>query len=242
MTDDLKLKKQELMRFLMQYKFAINEMMTKVNILKQEFTYIHEYNPIEHVSHRVKSPKSILKKVEKKGIKPSPAVIKEHIRDIAGIRITCSFESDIYIIRDMLKHQDDITLLSEKDYIQSPKPNGYRSLHLILSIPIFMSDRTENVCVEVQIRTIAMDFWASLEHKIYYKFNKQVPKHLNIELTEAAEAAHKLDQKMEKLHREMAEIKAEYAEEDPLDELNIDNERFQLPIQFLNSLLNDDDL
>lgn len=242
MTADLKLKKQELMRFLMQYKFAINEMMTKVNILKQEFTYIHEYNPIEHVSHRVKSLKSILKKVEKKGIKPSPVAIKEHIRDIAGIRITCSFESDIYIIRDMLKQQDDITLLSEKDYIQSPKPNGYRSLHLILSIPIFMSDRTENVCVEVQIRTIAMDFWASLEHKIYYKFNKQVPQHLNIELTEAAEAAHKLDQKMEKLHQEMAAIKAEYDEEDPLDELSLDNERFQLPIQFLNTLLNDDDL
>ncbi|GEM00857.1 putative GTP pyrophosphokinase [Halolactibacillus halophilus] len=241
MTDALKIKKQELMRFLMQYKFAINEMMTKVNILKQEFTYINDYNPIEHVTHRVKSPKSILMKVEKKDLKPSPAVIKEHIHDIAGIRITCSFESDIYIIRDMLKQQDDITLLSEKDYIQSPKPNGYRSLHLILSIPIFMSDRTENVCVEVQIRTIAMDFWASLEHKIYYKFNKQVPKHLNIELTEAAEAAHKLDQKMEKLHREMAEIKAEY-EEDPLEELNLDNERFQLPIQFLNTFLNDDDL
>ncbi len=168
--------------------------------------------------------------------------IKEHIRDIAGIRITCSFESDIYIIRDMLKQQDHITLLSEKDYIQSPKPNGYRSLHLILSIPIFMSDRTENVCVEVQIRTIAMDFWASLEHKIYYKFNKQVLQHLNIELTEAAEAAHKLDQKMEKLHQEMAAIKAEYDEEDPLDELSLDNERFQLPIQFLNTLLNDDDL
>lgn len=241
MNVELKNKKQELMRFLMQYKFAINEMMTKVNILKQEFTYIHEYNPIEHVSHRVKSPKSILNKVQKKGIKSTPNHIKEHIHDIAGIRITCSFESDIYIIRDMLQQQDDITLLSEKDYIKSPKPNGYRSLHLVLSVPIFMSDRTEDVCVEVQIRTIAMDFWASLEHKIYYKFNKQVPARLKEELTEAAEAAHKLDKKMETLHREMADIKAEY-EEESLEELNIDKERFQLPIEFLNTLLNDDNL
>lgn len=236
MTTINKLEKRELMRFLMQYKFAIAEMMTKVNILKQEFTYIHDYNPIEHVSHRVKSPQSILKKIDKKSISMTPESIKKNIRDIAGIRITCSFESDIYIIRDMLHQQNDITCLSEKDYIKNPKPNGYRSLHLILSIPVFMSDRTEDVCVEVQIRTIAMDFWASLEHKIYYKYNRHIPSRLRDELQEAANTAHALDEKMQQIHSEMNKIKRNDSETNMSDQ---ESDHFQMPIDFLNALLND---
>ncbi|MDT8862889.1 GTP pyrophosphokinase family protein [Alkalihalobacillus sp. MEB130] len=192
---------------MMSYKFALDEINTKIDILKQEFQYIHEYNPIEHVKSRVKSPESILKKVYKKGYDLSLSVIKENVKDIAGIRITCSFISDIYELSNMLQNQPDINVLEVKDYIKNPKPNGYQSLHLVLQVPIFMSDRVEEVCVEVQIRTIAMDFWASLEHKIYYKYNQAVPQHLLNELKEAADSATQLDKKMEGIHKEMKELK-----------------------------------
>ncbi|AVR01202.1 GTP pyrophosphokinase [Oceanobacillus iheyensis] len=219
---------------MMSYKFALHEMNTKIDILKQEFHYIHEYNPIEHVNSRLKAPESILKKVKKKGYELSLPAIRENVRDIAGIRITCSFISDIYEISDMLQRQKDITVIECKDYIKNPKPNGYQSLHLILQIPIFMSDREEHMYVEIQIRTIAMDFWASLEHKIYYKYNKEVPAHLTEELKEAADSATKLDRKMEEIHRKMAQIKEDNNEEkeNPL-ELMLLNERFALPEDFL---------
>ncbi len=205
---ELKHLKVDLIRFMMAYKFALEEVNTKFHILQEEFQYMHEYNPIEHIKSRVKSPESILKKVKKKGLELSIPSIQHHIRDIAGIRINCSFTKDIYEICNMLTSQKDITLIEVKDYIKNPKPNGYRSLHLIIQVPIFMSDRVENVYVEIQIRTIAMDFWASLEHKIYYKYNKEVPSKLKEELKEAAEQATLLDQKMEKLHMEMDNIKA----------------------------------
>ncbi|MCM3764366.1 GTP pyrophosphokinase family protein [Neobacillus niacini] len=204
---ELKALKVELTRFMMAYKFALDEMNTKINILKDEFNYIHEYNPIEHVTSRLKSPESIYKKVYRKGYEFSLPSIKENIRDIAGIRITCSFMSDIYKLSNMIAKQKDITVVEYKDYIQNPKPNGYQSLHLILQVPIFMSDREELIYVEVQIRTIAMDFWASLEHKIYYKYNQEVPKQMVAELKEAAVMASQLDKKMERLHNEIAEIK-----------------------------------
>lgn len=204
---ELKALKLELTRFMMAYKFALDEMNTKINILKEEFNYIHDYNPIEHVSSRVKTPESIFKKMVRKGHEISLPSIKENLKDIAGIRITCSFISDIYEISSMLQNQKDVKLLDEKDYIQNPKPNGYQSLHLILEIPIFMSDREEYIPVEIQIRTIAMDFWASLEHKIFYKYNKAVPQNLIMELKEAATVASQLDRKMERIHKEMAEVK-----------------------------------
>ncbi|MFD2629821.1 GTP pyrophosphokinase [Oceanobacillus kapialis] len=233
-VNDLKNLKVELTRFMMSYKFALHEMNTKIDILKQEFHYIHEYNPIEHVKSRLKSPESILNKVKKKGYALSLPIIKEKIRDIAGIRITCSFISDIYEISNMLQRQKDITVVACKDYIKNPKPNGYQSLHLILQIPIFMSDREELMYVEIQIRTIAMDFWASLEHKIYYKYNKEVPEHLMAELKEAADSATKLDRKMEGIHKKMAVLKEEAQEEkDNSLELMLLNERFALPEDFL---------
>jgi putative GTP pyrophosphokinase len=205
---DLKELQQEITRFLLQYRFALKEIETKVEILQEEFELIHEYNPIEHVTSRIKSPQSIINKVIKKGCTSSLEDIKENIRDIAGVRIICSFTEDIYKIGDMLKNQIDVEVVQIKDYIKKPKPNGYRSLHLIVKIPIFMSDRMEQVFVEIQIRTIAMDFWASLEHKIYYKYNKEIPKHIQDSLRDAAQQATELDKKMEDLNREINILKA----------------------------------
>ncbi len=205
--EQLRTLKHNLTRFMMMYKFALEELETKIRILNDEFHSLHEYNPIEHTKSRVKSPESILRKLSRKGVGDSLSSIKENIRDIAGLRITCSFTEDIYWISSMLQSQEDITVVEVKDYIQNPKPNGYRSLHLILQVPVFMSDRQELVYVEVQIRTIAMDFWASLEHKIFYKYEGDVPKRLLDELTDAANSAMALDMKMEKLHKEIETIK-----------------------------------
>lgn len=235
---ELKKVKLELTRFMMSYKFALDELNTKIDILKQEFHYIHDYNPIEHVKSRLKTPESIIKKIYRKGYELSIPSIKENIKDIAGIRITCSFISDIYKLSDMLQNQKDIKLISYKDYIKNPKPNGYQSLHLILEIPVFMSDREENVYVEVQIRTIAMDFWASLEHKIYYKYNKDVPEKLLQELKEAADSVTKLDKKMENIHEEIKRYKEITNEDENLNEILINNEKLALPYDFLVSLLN----
>lgn len=202
----------DLTRFFLNYKFALQEIETKINILQEEFKLIHEYNPIEHLSTRVKSPKSILLKVQKKNIEPSIEAIRENIRDIAGVRITCSFVEDIYKVSAMIQAQNDIEVVDVKDYIAYPKGNGYQSLHLIIKIPIFMSDRMEKVFVEIQIRTIAMDFWASLEHKIYYKYNKEVPEHIRFELKEAAVQVAELDRKMERLNEEINILKANETE------------------------------
>ncbi|WP_372461012.1 GTP pyrophosphokinase [Rhodococcus yananensis] len=191
---------QELARFLMVYKFGIDEMMTKINILRDEFTYARAYNPIEHVKSRLKSPESILAKAERKGAPPTLEGIREYVRDIAGIRITCSFISDVYSIMEMITRQGDVAVIEIEDYIARPKPNGYRSVHVIVEIPVFMSDRVESVYVELQIRTVAMDFWASLEHKIYYKHDRDVPEELRDELRVAAETARDLDVRMEALH------------------------------------------
>lgn len=230
--DKMKTIKQDLVRFMMTYKFALDELNTKIDILKQEFQYIHDYNPIEHVSSRLKSPESILQKVQRKGFDLSLPSIKENIHDIAGIRITCSFISDIYEISNMLQKQKDIKVIQCKDYIKNPKGNGYQSLHLILQIPVFMSDREDLVNVEIQIRTIAMDFWASLEHKIYYKYNKEVPHRINEELKEAAVSAAELDKKMEKIHKEMQQIK-ELNKDENLEELVLNNHHFRLPYDLL---------
>ncbi|MBB6636927.1 GTP pyrophosphokinase [Cohnella thailandensis] len=209
----LKQFRDEITRFMMLYKFALAELETKVEILQEEFQLLHDYNPIEHTKSRLKSPESILNKIRRKNCMFSLPEIRRNIKDIAGLRITCSFISDIYRIRDMLLSQSDLTLIEEKDYIERPKGNGYRSLHLLVGVPVFMSDREEQVCVEIQIRTIAMDFWASLEHKIYYKYEETVPSRLTEELKEAAEAAFYLDKKMERLQDEISQIKSEREDE-----------------------------
>lgn len=202
--DELRIK---ITRFGMAYKFALDEISTKVNILKEEFRLVHDYNPIEHVNTRVKSAESLIKKVQRKSLPLSLEAIQENIKDIAGIRIICSFASDIYRISKMIQAQSDIEVIEVKDYIQHPKSNGYQSLHIIMKIPVFMSDRKIHVYVEMQIRTIAMDFWASLEHKIYYKYNKQVPAHLTRQLKEAADTVAELDRKMEHINNEINILK-----------------------------------
>ena len=202
-TAELRVARDEFQRFLLEYRFGLQEVETKIAILRDEFQYMHDYNPIEHVSSRVKSPDSIVEKVARKGIEPGFDAIRERITDIAGIRITTSFTADAYRLFDLLTAQDDITVLRVKDYIAEPKPNGYKSLHAIVEVPVFLSTGPVNVPVEVQFRTIAMDFWASLEHKIYYKFERQVPAELLGELKDAADSAAVLDARMERLHREL---------------------------------------
>lgn len=237
-VDHMKAMKMKTSRFIMPYKFAVDEINTKINILKEEFTHLHEYNPIEHVSSRVKTMESIIKKIGRKNIDLSIQSIKEEIRDIAGVRITCSFTSDIYKIKDMLESQKDIEVLEIKDYFKHPKPNGYRSLHMLVEIPIFMSDRVEHIPVEIQIRTIAMDFWASLEHKIFYKYNKDIPQQLIDELKETAIIATNLDAKMERLNQDINVYKqTDTPEEEPL-QLDVVQERLGIPANLIETILN----
>ncbi|MFB9325213.1 GTP pyrophosphokinase family protein [Paenibacillus aurantiacus] len=232
--------KQTITRFMMVYKFALDEMETKIDILKEEFQLLHDYNPIEHTKSRLKSPESIMNKLFRKKLDISLESIRENIRDIAGLRITCSFISDIYRVRDMLAGQSDLVVLETKDYIREPKPNGYQSLHMLLEVPVFMSDRVERVCIEVQIRTIAMDFWASLEHKIFYKYNEAVPERLLAELKTAAESATALDRQMERLHREMNELKeGRLIEEEELRHIRLNNQQFSIPAALLELIEGD---
>ncbi len=190
-------------RLQMEHQFAVDEILTKVSILRHEFLHLHRYNPIEHVGSRVKSPTSILDKALRRGLELTPTAIRAGITDIAGVRITCSFIADTYRILDTLTSQADVRVITVKDYIAHPKPNGYKSLHAIIEIPVFLSTGAVSRTVEVQIRTIAMDFWASLEHKIYYKYDGEVPDHLSASLTDAADVAAQLDRRMEQLHREV---------------------------------------
>ncbi|WP_195257933.1 GTP pyrophosphokinase [Bacillus paralicheniformis] len=181
---------------LLVYKFALDQMDTKFSIISQEYNLIHGHNPIEHTKSRVKSFESLINKLVRKGCDITTKAAKEHINDIAGLRIVCSFLSDIYNMVEVLKEHEDIKILNMKDYIKNPKSNGYRSLHLIVEVPVYLTNRVEHAKVEIQIRTIAMDFWASLEHKIYYKLNNEVPNQLTDELKEAADIANYLDEKM----------------------------------------------
>ncbi|MFC4243873.1 GTP pyrophosphokinase family protein [Gryllotalpicola reticulitermitis] len=185
---------------MMPYKFAIDEVMTKISILREEFAALHAENPIEHVGSRLKSTESVLEKVARKGVDPSYAAIRQAITDIAGIRVVCSFVSDVYRVFEALTKQSDVRVIMVKDYIEHPKPNGYKSLHAIIEVPVFLSDGPVPVTVEVQLRTVAMDFWASLEHKIYYKYDREVPSALLRGLRDAADVAADLDTKMEILH------------------------------------------
>lgn len=188
---------------MIKYKFALEEINTKLNILNQEFQLLHDHNPIEHIKSRLKKPQSTYNKLIRKGLEPTIENAEHYIKDIAGIRITCSFITDIYKVYEIIKSQNDIKILEVEDYIANPKENGYESLHLLIEIPVFLSNRIERVTVEIQIRTIAMDFWASLEHKIYYKFDKEVPSSLTSELKAAAEMVHFLDYKMKEIKEKM---------------------------------------
>lgn len=202
-VEDLKNVMEDWKNELLVYKFALDEMDTKFSIISQEYNLIHGHNPIEHTKSRIKSFESIVNKLARKGCDITTQCAKEYIHDIAGVRIICSFIQDIYNIMDVLRQREDLKILEVKDYIQHPKPNGYRSLHLIVEIPVYLTNRVEHVKVEIQVRTIAMDFWASLEHKIYYKLQNDVPHQLTDELKEAADIAHYLDEKMQNIKREI---------------------------------------
>jgi putative GTP pyrophosphokinase len=190
-------------RFLLEYRFGMREIETKIGILRDEFQLTHAYNPIEHVTSRMKSPDSLLEKVQRKGVAPDFESIRRSITDIAGVRITCSFVADAYRLFELLTGQDDVRVRRVKDYIAEPKPNGYKSLHVVVEVPVFLSSGRIDVPVEVQFRTIAMDFWASLEHKIYYKYDTLVPAELLESLRDAADTAAELDHRMERLHGEI---------------------------------------
>jgi putative GTP pyrophosphokinase len=194
-------------RFMLEHKFGMEEVVTKLNILRDEFANLHDYNPIEHVSSRLKSPESLVQKMRHKGLspedRPSFADIRSRVTDIAGVRVTCSFVSDVYRVFDLLIQQEDIHQVEVRDYITEPKANGYRSLHALVEVPVFLSGGQVPVLVEVQFRTVAMDFWASLEHKIYYKYRREVPQELLDGLLEAASTAYTLDTTMERLHQEV---------------------------------------
>lgn len=190
-------------RLMSYYKCAIMEVETKFKVLNEQFSLKYDENPIETIKSRLKSPDSIMKKMKKKELPMTTDAIEEHITDIAGIRIICSFEEDIYKMAKLLLQQDDITLIEQKDYIASPKESGYRSLHLIVEVPIFLEDEKRAMKVEVQLRTIAMDFWASLEHKLRYKKNiePELMEQLSKDLIECADISAELDHRMEAIKK-----------------------------------------
>ena len=191
---------KELMAY---YKCAMLEVSTKFDVLNEELSLKYDRNPIETIKTRLKSPESIAKKIQQKRILPTIENIENNINDIAGIRVICSFPSDIYLLADALSNQDDIKVIERKDYMKNPKPNGYRSLHLIIEIPIFLYERKKYMKVEVQFRTISMDWWASLEHKIRYKKDVTITDDISNELLMCAEIGAELDARMEAIQRKV---------------------------------------
>ena len=188
---------RELMSY---YRCAMMEVSTKFNVLDEELSLQYDRNPIEAIKTRLKSPDSIMDKLSRRGLPFSAESIEHNLNDIAGVRVICAYISDIYMLRDALLRQDDIVLLQEKDYIKNPKPNGYRSLHLIVETPIFLHDQKKQMRVEVQFRTMAMDWWASVEHKLRYK-KPAAPEEVNSELKECAEISADLDKRLEKMRQ-----------------------------------------
>lgn len=190
---------QDFRVLMMQYDCAMLEVKTKLEVLNKELSLLNSRNPFESIKCRIKSPESIIGKLEKMGLAFNVENIEKHLNDIAGIRVICSFPEDIYMLVDCLLQQDDIILIEKKDYIMNPKPNGYRSLHLILDIPIFLTDEKKHMRVEVQFRTIAMDFWASLEHKMKYKKDIENADSISEELKYCADLISQLDRRMQQI-------------------------------------------
>lgn len=185
------------------YTSALKQIETKLEILNEEFQHVHCYNPIEHIKSRLKTSESIVKKLKKHGYESTLDNMVKYVNDIAGIRIICSFTSDIYTLADVIRGQQDLKVISVKDYITKPKKSGYKSYHMIVTVPVYLSDRILDTKVEIQIRTVAMDFWASLEHKMNYKFEGNAPEHLKNDLVECSKIVSMLDTQMMMLNEEM---------------------------------------
>lgn len=192
----------EFQRLMAYYRCAMMEIETKFKVLNEEFSLQHDRNPINSIKTRLKKMPSILEKMERKNYPRTVAAVEEYLNDVAGIRVVCAFEEDVYSLADALLKQDDIILLQKKDYIANPKENGYRSLHLIVAVPIFLENEKRMMKVEIQLRTIAMDFWASLEHQLRYKKDKEFTKEMEQELYECAKMSMDLDARMDKLRKE----------------------------------------
>ena len=191
---------------ILMYNSALKQISTKLEILNDEFQHVHSYNPIEHIKSRIKSSESIVKKLKKYGYESTIENMVEYVNDIAGIRVICSFTSDIYKIAAMIRNQNDIKVITIKDYIKNPKASGYKSYHMLVEVPIYLSDRLVHAKAEIQIRTVAMDFWATLEHKINYKFEGNVPQDIKDELVESSRMISDLDAKMLRLNQQLQDI------------------------------------
>ncbi len=218
--DDIKNGTAEFKKIMLMYKSALKKFETRVNIYSDEFQTLYKYNPIEHIKTRVKTPESIIKKMERKGMGVTYNNMVNYINDVAGIRIICSFLPDIYRIVEMFERSEDLKIIEKKDYIKTPKASGYSSFHLIVLVPVTFSNGTVDVKVEIQIRTIAMDFWASLEHKIKYKYENGVPKNISKELISCARMINKLDTKMSKLGEETMKQLTESMEKNEPEQIN----------------------
>ena len=193
----------QLQQIMMLYEAGIREIKTKLDILSDESHLSGKPSPIDSIKSRIKTPRSIINKLKRRGYPISLQSMMENLNDIGGIRVICPFIEDIYTVADMLIRQDDLTLIKRKDYIENPKPNGYRSLHLILQVPIFLSDRTQPVRIELQLRTIAMDFWASLEHQLRYKADVEVPARISDDLKACADVIAATDEEMQRIAKEL---------------------------------------
>ena len=194
---------KEYSELMMKYNCAMLEIKTKLDVLNSQLSLENDRNPFESISCRIKTPKSIVEKLQRKGYPLTVDSIEQNLNDVAGIRVICSFRDDIYTLSKRLCSQDDIRVIEIKDYIKSPKPNGYRSLHLILEVPIFLLDEKKYMRVEVQFRTIAMDFWASLEHKVKNKKDILNTDENSLELKKCAEEISRIDTKMQDIHRKI---------------------------------------
>lgn len=197
----LRQKAKDMMTLMSLYKCAMLEIETKFKVLNEEYSLTHDRNPISSIKTRLKSFPSILEKMERRSLPVTLEAFEENIHDVAGVRVICSFPEDVYMLADALLRQDDITLLEKKDYIKNPKENGYRSLHMIVAIPIFLAHEKRMMKVEIQLRTIAMDFWASLEHQLCYKKNVAFTEEMAKELKDCAEASAALDLRMDELRK-----------------------------------------
>ncbi|MFD0768088.1 GTP pyrophosphokinase family protein [Bacillus sp. CGMCC 1.60114] len=194
--------------FVLPYTFALEELKTKFEIMNREAQFLEDYNPFEHIKTRLKQPKSIIKKLERKNLVPTVENAQQHLFDIIGIRITCCFVEDIYYLKNLIEKRTDMEIIEVKDYIATPKPNGYKSLHMIIKYPLVLNSGTQDVFAEIQLRTLAMDFWASLEHKMYYKYEGNIPEYLKQELHDAAMKAEELDNKMASIRQDIDEIES----------------------------------